>query len=155
MGLEIERKYLLNIQEWGKVRPDKSVLIRQAYLVTEPHKTIRIRVTDLQGFLTIKGAATGISRQEFEYEIPLEEANQLINNFTTNSIEKIRHYISYENKTWEVDEFKGNNEGLFVAEIELKTEDEKFSLPDWIGKEVSSDRRYSNSNLINYPYKSW
>jgi CYTH domain-containing protein len=155
MPLEIEKKYLIKKELWKNEKPFKSILIRQAYLLTDPQKTIRVRVTDTEGFLTIKGATAGISRQEYEYEIPVTDAQKLIDNFTTSLVEKIRHYINYDNKLWEVDEFKGDNEGLFVAEIELNSEDEKYELPSWIGEEVTSDRRYSNSNLIMSPYKSW
>lgn len=155
MPIEIEKKYLIHKELWNKEKPFKSVLIRQAYLLTDIQKTIRVRVTDTKGFLTVKGATTGISRQEFEYEIPVDDAQQLIDNFTTSLVEKIRHYINYDNKLWEVDEFKGDNDGLYVAEIELTSEDENYELPKWIAEEVTNDKRYSNSNLIALPYKSW
>ena len=155
MGLEIERKFLIKQEEWAKACPYKSNLIRQAYLLTDPQKTIRLRVTDNKGFITIKGARKDITRHEFEYEIPVEEANQMIDHYTAKVIEKIRHYVSFDNKTWEVDEFKGINEGLWVAEIELQSADEKILLPDWIDKEVSSDNRYANSSLISNPYSNW
>lgn len=155
MGLEIERKFLIKKEAWSKVRPYKSNLIRQAYLLTDPHKTIRLRVTDQKGFITIKGARKDITRAEFEYEIPVEEADQMIDQFTDKMIEKIRHYVLLDNKTREVDEFKGSNEGLWVAEIELQFEHEKISIPDWVGEEVSSDNRYANSNLISHPYSKW
>jgi adenylate cyclase len=155
MGVEIEKKYLVKKEIWNKEKPFKSSIIRQAYILSDIDKTIRVRVADTKGFLTIKGATVGIRRQEFEYEIPVEDANQLIENFTTLCIDKIRHYINYDNKLWEVDEFKGENEGLMVAEIELNAEDEKYELPLWVGEQVSLDKRYSNSNLIKLPFKKW
>jgi adenylate cyclase len=155
MGVEIERKYLVKMDLWSKVKPHKSLSIKQAYLSRDWQKTIRLRVADEKGYITIKGPADGISRLEFEYEIPGNEAEELIANFTTELIVKIRHLVEYKNKLWEVDEFKGDNEGLIVAEIELDSIDEDFELPDWIDIEISSDRRYSNSNLIAKPFKTW
>jgi CYTH domain-containing protein len=155
MGIEIERKYLVKADLWSKVKPQKSILIQQAYLSRDPEKTIRIRVADDKGFITIKGPTTGISRKEFEYEIPVAEAKELMDGFTKNAIHKIRHHVLHKNNLWEVDEFKGDNEGLVIAEIELEEADEKVDLPEWIDSEVSSDRRYSNSNLVAKPYKTW
>lgn len=155
MAVEIEHKYLINQELWKKVVPTKSSNMTQAYLSTDPLKTIRIRTTDEKGFITIKGKTNGASRLEFEYEIPRLEAIELIENFTEVRIEKIRHYVIHENKTWEVDQFLGLNEGLWVAEIELTSEDEKYSIPNWIEKNVTTENKYSNSNLCRNPYKSW
>jgi adenylate cyclase len=155
MGVEIERKYLVKMELWEKIKPQKSISIKQAYLSRDPLKTIRLRVADDKGYITIKGPTTGISRKEYEYEIPGEEANELMETFTTQAIEKIRHHVMHENKLWEVDEFKGDNEGLIMAEIELDSEDEKVKLPVWIDREISSDKRYANSNLIAKPFKTW
>ena len=155
MGVEIERKFLVKTELWKNVKPQKSFTIKQAYLSRDPEKTIRVRVAGEKGFITIKGPTKGISRKEFEYEIPGSDAEELISDFTKNVIEKIRHHVLYKNKLWEVDEFKGDNEGLIVAEIELDDENEKIALPEWIDKEISSDRRYANSNLIAQPFKTW
>jgi len=155
MATEIEHKYLVNSGVWKTIIPEKSVEIRQAYLQTDPEKTIRVRTKDDAGFITIKGKTVGASRPEFEYEIPIADANELIDKFCSNLIEKIRHIVTHYNHIWEVDEFKGLNEGLIVAEIELTGEDEKYSIPNWVGKNVTDDLRYANSNLTIKPFKTW
>jgi adenylate cyclase len=155
MGLEIERKFLVDKTLWQQVKPEKSVFMKQAYLSVDPAKTIRIRVAGEKAFLTIKGLSKGISRLEFEYELPVTDANQLIDDLTSEAVEKIRHYVTFENKLWEVDEFKGLNDGLMVAEIELQSETEDFEKPDWVLKDVTSDRRYANSSLSQNPFKNW
>ncbi|MCJ0742382.1 CYTH domain-containing protein [Pedobacter montanisoli] len=155
MAIEIEHKYLVNLDIWKNIIPDKSVEIRQAYLQTDPEKTIRIRTKDKSGFITIKGKTVGASRLEFEYEIPIADANELINAFCSNLIEKTRHIVTHDSNIWEVDEFKGLNEGLIVAEIELTSEDEKYSIPNWLDKNVTDDPRYTNSNLTIKPFKAW
>jgi CYTH domain-containing protein len=155
MATEIEHKFLVFKNIWEKVIPYKSVEIKQAYLLTDPEKTIRVRTKGNSGFITIKGKSNGASRLEFEYEIPIEDANELINKFCSNLIEKTRHIVIHDDNTWEVDEFKGLNEGLIVAEIELKSEDEKYSIPNWIDKNVTEDLRYANSNLTLKPFSTW
>ena len=155
MATEIEHKYLVIKDIWEKVIPDKSVEIKQAYLLTDPEKTIRIRTKGNAGFITIKGKSSGASRLEFEYEIPIEDANDLINKFCSNLIEKTRHIVINDNNTWEVDEFKGLNAGLIVAEIELNSEDEIYSIPDWIDKNVTEELKYANSNLSIKPISTW
>ena len=155
MATEIEHKYLVIKDIWGKVIPNKSVEIKQAYLLTDPEKTIRIRTKGNAGFITIKGKSNGASRLEFEYEIPIDDANDLINKFCSNLIEKTRHLVIHENHTWEVDEFKGLNAGLIVAEIELNSEDENYLIPDWIDKNVTDDLSYANSNLSIKPFSTW
>ena len=155
MATEIEHKYLVKMQIWKNIIPEKSIDIRQAYLQTDPNKTIRVRTKGSKGFITIKGKLNGASRPEFEYEIPIADANELIDLFSSNLIEKTRHIIVFDNKTWEVDEFKGLNEGLIVAEIELTSEDEKYLKPNWVGKHVTDDIRYANSNLSIKPFKTW
>lgn len=155
MGLEIERKFLVNKDKWNNIeKPDKSY-IRQGYLLTDPDKTIRIRLTDHSGFLTIKGRSVGATRLEYEYEIPKEDALQLFDNFSINSLSKMRYKILFQNKVWEVDEFLGDNAGLMVAEIELTEETEQFEIPDWIGLEVTGIEKYYNSNLSINPFKNW
>src|SRR5688572_21499619 len=117
MATEIEHKYLIVPDLWKDVVPMKSVEIKQGYLLTDPDKTIRVRTRGEQGYITIKGKTSGASRLEFEYEIPLEDANELIGKFCSNVIEKVRYIVLHENKTWEVDEFKGLNAGLTIAEV--------------------------------------
>lgn len=155
MATEIEHKYLVNTELWLQVVPDKSVEIKQGYLLTEPNKTIRVRTKGQIGFITIKGKTIGASRPEFEYEIPLADANQLIANFCSNVIEKTRHYVFYKNNTWEVDVFDGLNQGLIVAEIELNSEEELYQKPDWVTKNVTDDTKYANSNLSIKPFSTW
>jgi CYTH domain-containing protein len=155
MGVEIERKFLVKKEKWGLIVKEEKSFYRQGYIVSDPEKTIRVRLTDSTGYLTIKGLTVGAARPEFEYPIPKEEAQQLLDNFCESELSKIRYFITYDNKLWEVDEFLGSNEGLIVAEIELTGENESFSLPDWIDKEVTNDKKYSNSNLAINPYKNW
>ncbi len=155
MGIEIERKYLVNKEKWNKVSKPEKHFYRQGYLLTEPDKTIRVRVTDTHGYITIKGHSIGISRTEFEYEIPQKDAIQLLDNFTKSVIAKVRYKITYKNKLWEVDEFLEDNLGLIIAEIELKNENEKYELPDWVGQDVTNDERFYNSFLSINPYKNW
>jgi len=155
MATEIEHKYLVNTEMWKNIIPDKSVEIRQAYLLTDPEKTIRIRTKGKSGFMTIKGKTVGASRLEYEYEIPIADANELINQFCSNLIEKKRHVVIHDGNTWEVDMFKGLNEGLIVAEIELTSEDQTYSKPNWVDKNVTHDPRYANSNLAINPFTTW
>lgn len=153
--IEIERKFLVHKDLWEKAAKGRGNYYRQGYISTDPEKTIRVRLTEEKAFLTIKGKSSGIERLEYEYPIPKEDAKALLDKFTPVSIEKIRYEIIYEGKVWEVDEFKGENEGLIIAEIELQTAEENFSIPQWIDKEVSHDKRYFNSNLSLHPFKSW
>lgn len=146
--MEIERKFLVDKEKWELVGKPKPKRIVQAYLVRLPEKTIRVRIKDEKGFLTIKGPTVGISRSEFEYEIPLNEANELIEQFADKTIEKYRFEITVGNHLWEVDEFHGKLEGLMIAEIELTSEDEAFEKPDWVTEDVSLDQQYFNSNLV-------
>jgi CYTH domain-containing protein len=155
MATEIEHKYLVNFELWLQVVPDKSVEIKQGYLLTDPNKTVRVRTKGQVGYITIKGKTIGASRPEFEYEIPLADANQLITNFCSNVIEKTRHYVFYKNNTWEVDVFDGLNQGLIVAEIELNSEEELYQKPDWVTKNITDDTQYANSNLSIKPFSTW
>jgi CYTH domain-containing protein len=109
----------------------------------------------MHGFITIKGKTTGASRPEYEYEIPLSDAKELLDNFCIGSLSKTRYKIKYKNNFWEVDEFAGDNAGLLIAEIELKSEDDLFDIPEWVEKEVTGDIKYYNANLIMNPYKNW
>ena len=155
MGIEIERKFLMNPEKWEQVEKPVGEFYRQGYLLTDPTKTIRVRQTSEQGFLTIKGISVGATRKEYEYEIPLEEAKELLDQFSVAELSKIRYKISIGNHVWEVDEFSGKNAGLIVAEIELTSEDEDFEIPDWIGREVTGAEKYYNSNLVTEPYETW
>lgn len=155
MGLEIERKYLVNELKWEALQKPEGEYYRQGYLLTDPNKTIRVRQTTTQGFLTIKGISVGAVRTEFEYEIPFKEAGELLDQFSTAELSKIRYKITVDGKVWEVDEFLGDNAGLIVAEIELATEDENFSIPEWVGVEVTGEQKYYNSSLTAHPYQKW
>lgn len=154
MGVEIERKFLVDHEKWKQLTKPAGVHYRQGYLLSDNQITIRIRVTDLQGFITIKGTTTGITRKEYEYKIPVEDGNELLDAFALSEIEKVRYRISFEGKLWEADEFLGDNEGLIMAEIELNDENEEFTIPPWATVEVSGDPRYYNSYLSTNPFKN-
>lgn len=155
MGKEIERKYLINHKKWQVAQKTGGQLYIQGYLLTDPEKTIRVRLTNTNAFLTIKGLTDGATRPEYEYEIPMNDAKELLDNFSTSALSKTRYKIYYNGKLWEVDEYLGDNTGLIIAEIELKSEDEIFDLPGWIDKEVTGIKKYYNSSLALYPFKNW
>lgn len=155
MGKEIERKFLIDHQRWVNLSKPEGKLFRQGYLLTDKDKTIRVRVTATKGFLTIKGQTIGATRMEYEYEIPVAEATELLDNFSLSELSKIRYEIPFSGKLWEVDVFLGDNKGLIVAEIELDSEDEIFTLPDWVSREVTEEEKYYNSNLTVKPFKDW
>mgnify|MGYP000674043178 FL=1 len=152
MGREIERKFKVKEGDWCK---QKAAKYRQGYLSTVKERTVRVRTVEDKGYLTIKGIAIGASRMEFEYEIPRQDADTLLEICEKPLIEKNRYKIKHGGFVWEVDEFFGENQGLIVAEIELESEDQTFSKPDWVGEEVTGDPRYFNSNLIKNPYTTW
>ncbi len=155
MFQEIERKFLVK----GDFKADavQSVEITQGYLCKDNGLTVRVRIKGDKGFLTIKGRRTGISRFEWEKEISENEAFALLEQVDSRRIAKTRHLVKNTDgkHVWEVDEFHGDNEGLVVAEIELRDENEPFDKPDWIGEEVTDDPRYYNSQLVKNPYKNW
>jgi len=155
MGVEIEHKYLVSVAEWNNVQASDCVEIRQGYLQTDPNKTIRVRTKGNKAYFTIKGKAVGASRLEFEYEIPVADANELLDKFCSNLVEKVRHYVVHEGKTWEIDVFAGLNAGLIVAEIELNSEEEMYTLPNWVAENVTSEVKYANSNLSITPFSKW
>lgn len=125
-------------------------------MLIDKDRTIRVRIAEDKAFITIKSIPTGLSRNEFQYQIPLDDANQIINTLCEKPIiEKYRTSIKINELIWEVDEFLGDNAGLVVAEVELKDENQKIDLPEWIGEEVTFDYRYSNSNLVKHPFKDW
>ncbi|WP_343524672.1 CYTH domain-containing protein [Pedobacter sp.] len=155
MGKEIERKFLIDQQKWDNLGKPEGKLLRQGYLLTDKDKTIRVRATESKGFLTIKGQTIGATRSEYEYEIPVAEAIELLDNFSVSELSKTRYEITFNGKLWEVDVFLGDNKGLIVAEIELESEDETFDLPDWVGVEVTGEEKYYNANLTIRPFKRW
>ena len=146
---EIERKFLVNDEIQQILLNLSSKKIQQGYLAENEKGVVRVRTKGEKGFLTIKAANIGVSRDEFEYEIPFNEAEEMLKLFCSTSISKERYTINYGQHLWEVDVFHGKLEGLIVAEIELQSETEEFELPHWIDKEVSDDKRYFNSNLIH------
>ena len=153
MGVEIERKFLVKNASW-RDDADAGVLCRQGYLVASPKLTVRVRLMGGNGFLTIKGVNKGIRRSEYEYPIPLEEAEELLNSCSC-SVEKRRYRIEVEQHLWVLDVFSGANEGLVLAEVELTYEQESFVRPNWLGDEVSTDVRYSNARLAQESFLSW
>lgn len=152
MAVEIERKFLVIGNDW---RQTEGVRYLQGYLSRDKERTVRVRLAGDKAFLTIKSVTTGISRNEFEYEIPVADAEELLKLCDGPVIEKVRNTILFGGRVWQVDEFRGANEGLVVAEVELEKEDQPFDRPPWLGKEVSGDPRYFNSNLAVNPYCNW
>jgi adenylate cyclase len=155
MGIEIERKFLVDHEKWQQVAKPGGMHFRQGYIFSDEKKTIRVRVTDTEAYITIKGSTAGFSRSEFEYTIPKADGTQLLDDFAASELEKYRYCITYADKLWEVDEFLGDNQGLLMAEIELGSEGEKFELPPWVTTEVTDDKRYYNSFLSVNPFKGW
>ena len=154
MPKEIERKFLLKNDAWRQGA--SGTRYRQGYLSTEKQRTVRIRTVGEQGYLTIKGESVGAARSEYEYSIPFDHANEMLDQLCLRPIiEKTRYKIPLGGLTWEVDEFEGENAGLIVAEVELENEDQAPQMPQWIGEEVTDDPRYYNANLIANPYSRW
>ncbi|MDR0802738.1 CYTH domain-containing protein [Fluviicola sp.] len=145
---EIERKFLVKDELLDVVKYLQSKKIRQGYISDLDGKTVRVRTKGDKGYLTIKGKNSGISRDEFEYEIPFEDAGQLLLNFCSKVLEKERFDLIVGEKKWEIDIFHGKLEGLIIAELELGSEEEAFEVPSWVREEVSGDVQYYNSNLI-------
>jgi len=160
MPTEIERKFLVRDDSWRE-DAGPGTFYRQGYLNSldtdpVPPSSIRVRVAGDKGFLNIKGATLGVSRAEYEYEIPLADANEMLDAFCIGPvIEKRRYHVRYGDHVWEIDVFEGDNAGLVVAEIELGAPDEPFERPPWLGEEVSDDLRYYNVNLVRHPYRDW
>lgn len=148
---EIERKFLVDSPPLENL---ESLSIQQGYLSNDKDKVIRIRTSSTKGFITIKGSGM-ITHKEFEYEIPLDDAIEMLNSYCDDKLSKERYLYPTEKHTWEIDIFKGDNEGLIIAEIELDSEDEVFDKPDWVREEVTGKKKYYNSNLIKKPYKNW
>lgn len=154
MAFEIERKFLIDSEKIGKL--ENGYAIKQGYIDTVGNKVVRIRIRDENAFLTIKGEHEGIKRLEFEYEIPFDDANEMLEKLCLESmIEKTRYEVKIADHIWEVDFFHGENEGLIVAEIELEDVNETFVIPDWVGEEVTDELKYHNSHLMLNPYSKW
>ena len=155
-GMEIERKFMVRGEDY-KQRAYASDRIQQGYICSGHGRTVRVRIRGNRGYLTIKGPSTngGMSRYEFEKEITLTEAEELFKICEPGVIDKTRYLVKSGNHTFEVDEFYGDNEGLVMAEVELQSEDEPFEKPDFIGKEVTGDRRFYNGHLRQYPFIVW
>lgn len=151
--IEIERKFLVKTENFP--RSGNKTILKQGYLSVDPERVVRVRIEGDLAWITIKGKMKGISRPEFEYKIPAEDAENLLLLSVNPPIEKIRHRIEFDEMLWEVDEFLAFNQGLIVAEIELEIETQEFLLPDWVGEEVTSDPRYFNSWLSVHPFTTW
>lgn len=154
MAKEIERKFLVKGDAWRALA--QGTHYRQGYLNSVKERTVRIRTINDKAFLTIKGPTIGVTRQEYEYEIPHADCVQMLEHLAEKPIiEKNRYKIPHEGLIWEIDEFLGVNAGLIVAEVELSDENQVFNKPEWIGEEISADPRYFNSNLVKNPYTTW
>jgi adenylate cyclase len=155
MGVEIERKFLVTDDRW-RAAATGSVRYQQGYLSRSPTSAIRVRTDGERAYLNVKGTTDGITRLEFEYEIPLADAEELLARVALRPlIVKTRHYVGFAGRRWEVDVFEAENAGLVVAEVELESADAVVSLPPWVGREVSADPRYYNSSLSERPYCEW
>ena len=154
MGREIERKFLVVGDGWrGRA---SGTVIRQGYLCSEKTRSVRVRIADDRGTLTIKGTAVGAVRAEYEYEIPVGEAEELLDRLCEQPlIQKTRYVVVDADATWEIDVFAGDNTGLIVAEIELEDEGQHVTLPAWVGEEITGDPRYLNANLFKHPFSRW
>jgi CYTH domain-containing protein len=155
MAQEIERKYRVTSDAWRAIAP-AGTRYQQGYLSTDVGRTVRVRTAGQQGWLTVKGAPVGISRAEFEYAIPLAEAQMMLETLCLRPlIEKTRYRIPYAGLVWEIDEFTGDNQGLVVAEVELSEEHQAIQRPEWVGPEVTHDARYTNAQLVHHPFSAW
>ena len=154
MATEIERKFLVRDDSWRGL--GKGSHYRQGYLSTEAGRTVRVRVADGRGYLTIKGKTVNATRAEYEYVIPLQDANEMLDELCARPlIEKTRYRIEHRGLVWEVDDFEGENAGLVIAEVELDSVEQAVALPAWVGEEVTAELRYYNANLIANPYSRW
>ncbi|HVQ21478.1 MAG TPA: CYTH domain-containing protein [Terrimicrobiaceae bacterium] len=154
MAKEIERKFLVKGDAWRALA--KGTTYRQGYLNSAKERTVRVRTAEDKAFLTIKGLTLGATRAEYEYAIPFDEGKAMLDALAEKPlIEKKRYKIPAGDLTWEIDEFLGDNAGLIVAEVELKSEDQAFDRPAWLGDEVTGDTRYYNANLIKKPFRRW
>lgn len=155
MPVEIERKFLVQGETW-RDQVESEARIMQGYLANTPDMAVRVRVKGDQAFLTVKGANKGITRSEFEYAIPVDDAGDMLRELSISPpIDKVRYRVRVGEHLWDLDVFAGENAGLVMAEVELSTTDEVFAMPDWAAEEVSDDPRYYNVNLAQNPYKHW
>ncbi len=155
MATEIERKFLLKDDSW-KAQADEGIYFRQGYFAQPEKASIRVRLSANRAYLNIKSAELGITRLEYEYEIPVADAAEMLDRLCeTPQIEKTRYHVNYADHVWEVDVFMGDNSGLVVAEIELSAENEEFERPPWLAEEVSDDHRYYNVCLAKHPFRDW
>lgn len=154
MAKEIERKFLVTGDPWRTAA--SQVTYRQGYLSSHPDRTVRVRTDGRKAKLTIKGLTRGATRDEFEYDVPLADAEAMLDRLCERPlIEKTRYLVPHDGRTWEIDVFEGENLGLVVAEVELDSEHQSVTLPPWVGREVTDDPRYFNANLIKNPFKNW
>ena len=155
MAQEIERKFLVVSDRWRAAARGQPYC--QGYITTaRPDQSVRIRIVGDQGYLTVKGPVRGLSRAEFEYEIPVEDAREMLASLCAHPlIEKTRYRLPVDDVVWEIDDFSGENAGLIVAEVELSSEDQQVVLPAWVGQEVTGDARYYNASLVKNPYSRW
>ncbi len=154
MGIEIERKFLVKNDSF-KTNAESKRLYKQGYIEGSLNATVRVRIIEDKGYLTIKSKSVNFSRNEYEYEIPLVDAEEMLTNLCGNKVEKYRYIVWHDGNRWEVDEMLGENSGLLIAELELQSEDETFAFPDWLGEEVTHDYRYRNSYLAENPFLGW
>jgi adenylate cyclase len=153
VGVEIERKFLVKGDSWRAGAT--GTRYRQGYLSNDKQRNVRVRIGGGKAFLTVKGISRGASRDEFEYEVPIPDAEALLNLCLRPLIEKVRYRVEFGGMTWEIDEFEGDNRGLVLAEVELPSEDHPLALPPWADQEVTHDPRYFNSSLVSHPYTTW
>jgi adenylate cyclase len=155
MATEIERKFLLINDSW-RDEVISETRYKQGYLANQEKASVRVRIGGGRAYLNIKSATIGASRLEFEYEIPVEDAEEMLNNVASGPcIDKVRYEVRHGSHLWEIDVFHGDNEGLIVAEIELESENEPFEVPVWAGEEVTGDPKYYNAMLVRHPYNRW
>ena len=155
MGVEIERKFLVNREVFKSLETNDSYYIAQGYILNTPEKVVRIRVTEDKSYITVKGANIGASRPEFEYLVPKMDAEIMLKTMCEDIVVKTRHIFHIFGDVWEIDEFHGDNEGLIVAECEIPSEDYELRLPKWIIEEVTGQERFYNNSLANYPFSEW
>lgn len=154
MTIEIERRFLLKNDDW-KLEASAPQVLQQGYLSVEKERTIRVRIIDDKAWLTLKGYISDVSRSEFEYEIPLAHAQQMMETMCPFKMEKHRYRVEFKGFVFEIDEYFGDNAPLVVAEVELPAEDAPFEKPDWLGAEITSEGKFTNAYLSKHPYSTW
>lgn len=154
MAIEIERRFLVDGDGWRELADDAADIC-QGYLSTDKNRVVRVRCSDGMGYITIKGLKQQSSAVEFEYEIPVGQAKEMIESLSVGVVNKVRHTIAIGDLVWQVDEFSDENAGLIIAEVELDSESQEIDLPDWLGTEITQDCRYANSSLAEKPFNTW